>query len=185
MEPEAHLKWCIPADVVLCTPAGGSLGEQSPLRGQSSLPGQSCLQGQSPLPASTVPSSRGSGPRIYVGGIPTAVSETMIRQHFSQWGQVGRTATWSTGELSPTSGVSILPHMCLHNLYEAPGSPNLVAVGMPQVRQLMQVQVTDCYFPKDKYLNRRKNFCFVTFATQQVRLCDSSIKAHWPKHRKT
>ena len=30
------------------------------------------------------------------------------------------------------------------------------------------VQVTDCYFPKDKYLNRRKNFCFVTFATQQV-----------------
>ena len=74
--------------------------------------------------------------------------------------------------------------MWLHSSYEAPGSPNLVAVGMPQLRQLMQVQVTDCYFPKDKYLNRRKNFCFVTFATQQVRLCDSSIRAHWPTHRK-
>jgi hypothetical protein len=31
---------------------------------------------------------RGSGPRIYVGGIPTAVSETMVRNHFTQWGQV-------------------------------------------------------------------------------------------------
>jgi len=76
--------------------AGGSLGaEQSPLRGQSSLPGQATLTGQtsltgqSPLQSSALPSSRGSGPRIYVGGIPTAVSETMIRQHFSQWGQVG------------------------------------------------------------------------------------------------
>lgn len=69
--------------------AGGSLGEQSPLRGQSSLPGQASLQAQSSLQSSALPSSRGSGPRIYVGGIPTAVSETMIRQHFSQWGQVG------------------------------------------------------------------------------------------------
>lgn len=25
------------------------------------------------------------------------------------------------------------------------------------------------YFPKDRALNRRKNFCFVTFATLQVR----------------
>ena len=24
------------------------------------------------------------------------------------------------------------------------------------------------YFPKDRATNRRKNFCFVTFATQQV-----------------
>ena len=70
------------------------MGEQSPLRGQSSLPGASSLQaalsaqGASPLQPSALPSSRGSGPRIYVGGIPTAVSETMIRQHFSQWGQV-------------------------------------------------------------------------------------------------
>jgi hypothetical protein len=32
--------------------------------------------------------NRGSGPRIYVGGIPTAVSETMVRNHFTQWGQV-------------------------------------------------------------------------------------------------
>ena len=31
---------------------------------------------------------RGSGPRVYVGGVPTAVSETMVRAHFSQWGQV-------------------------------------------------------------------------------------------------
>ena len=69
--------------------AGGSLGEQSPLRGQSSLLGQASLPGQSSLQSSALPSSRGSGPRIYVGGIPTAVSETMIRQHFSQWGQVG------------------------------------------------------------------------------------------------
>ena len=33
---------------------------------------------------------KGRGPRIYVGGIPTAVSETMVRNHFSQWGQVTR-----------------------------------------------------------------------------------------------
>ena len=65
------------------------MGEQSPLQGQSSLPGQTSLQAQSLLQSSALPSSRGSGPRIYVGGIPTAVSETMIRQHFSQWGQVG------------------------------------------------------------------------------------------------
>ena len=32
------------------------------------------------------------------------------------------------------------------------------------------LQVVDCYFPKDRALNRRKNFCFVTFATQQVSL---------------
>ena len=37
--------------------------------------------------------AKGKGPRIYVGGIPTAVSETMVRGHFNQWGQVGRTAT--------------------------------------------------------------------------------------------
>ncbi len=92
---------CRHTEALLRMLAGGSLGEQSPLRGQSSLPGQSSLQGQSPLPTSALPSSRGSGPRIYVGGIPTAVSETMIRQHFSQWGQVGRTATWSYWKLVP------------------------------------------------------------------------------------
>jgi len=32
--------------------------------------------------------AKGKGPRIYVGGIPTAVSETMVRGHFNQWGQV-------------------------------------------------------------------------------------------------
>ena len=85
---------CCRCDQSLCARAGRSLGEQSPLRGQSSLPGASSLQaalsaqGASPLQPSALPSSRGSGPRIYVGGIPTAVSETMIRQHFSQWGQV-------------------------------------------------------------------------------------------------
>ncbi|KAK9836094.1 hypothetical protein WJX81_000636 [Elliptochloris bilobata] len=59
--------------------------------------------------------AKGKGPRIYVGGIPTAVSETMVRGHFNQWGQV-----------------------------------------------------VDVYFPKDRATNRRKNFCFVTFATQQA-----------------
>jgi len=29
-------------------------------------------------------------------------------------------------------------------------------------------QVVDVYFPKDRATNRRKNFCFVTFATQQA-----------------
>ena len=44
----------------------------------------------------------------------------------------------------------------------------------------MPVQVTDCYFPKDKYLNRRKNFCFVTFATQQVQsVSEVSIRSQW------
>ena len=45
------------------------------------------------VPAGTAESGesgadKGRGPRIYVGGIPTAVSETMVRNHFSQWGQV-------------------------------------------------------------------------------------------------
>lgn len=40
-----------------------------------------------PGPNATL-AGRGSGPRIYVGGIPTAVSETMVRNHFTQWGQV-------------------------------------------------------------------------------------------------
>ena len=45
---------------------------------------------------------------------------------------------------------------------------------------LCYAQVTDCYFPRDKYLNRRKNFCFVTFATQQVRLSDkmATLRRH-------
>ena len=41
---------------------------------------------------------------------------------------------------------------------------------------LSHMQVTDCYFPRDKYLNRRKNFCFVTFATQQVEVLDEVAK---------
>ena len=31
---------------------------------------------------------QGAGPRIYVGGIPNAVSETMVRKYFSSWGKV-------------------------------------------------------------------------------------------------
>ena len=34
-----------------------------------------------------------------MGGIPTAVSETMIRQHFSQWGQVGALLLCANGLL--------------------------------------------------------------------------------------
>ena len=42
------------------------------------------------------------------------------------------------------------------------------------------MQVTDCYFPKDRYLNRRKNFCFVTFATQQVRRSpEVTVQSHY------
>ena len=37
-------------------------------------------------PRPTVP--QGAGPRIYVGGIPNAVSETMVRVYFSNWGKV-------------------------------------------------------------------------------------------------
>ncbi len=37
-------------------------------------------------PRSAVP--QGAGPRIYVGGIPNAVSETMVRKYFSNWGKV-------------------------------------------------------------------------------------------------
>lgn len=31
---------------------------------------------------------KGLGPRIYVGGIPSALSQTMIRNHFGQYGKV-------------------------------------------------------------------------------------------------
>ena len=69
---------------------------------------------------------KGRGPRIYVGGIPTAVSETMVRNHFSQWGQVTiisplvskRRGLWSSslcaqvrfGQASPAS------EACAHEL---------------------------------------------------------------------
>ena len=43
--------------------------------------------------------AKGKGPRIYVGGIPTAVSETMVRGHFNQWGQV-----LSRAPLQPVGG---------------------------------------------------------------------------------
>ena len=31
---------------------------------------------------------QGAVPRIYVGGIPNAVSETIVRNYFSNWGKV-------------------------------------------------------------------------------------------------
>ena len=31
---------------------------------------------------------KGLGPRIYVGGVSTVLSQTMIRNHFSQYGKV-------------------------------------------------------------------------------------------------
>jgi len=67
---------------------------------------------QQPPPALPGGAPRGSGPRVYVGGVPTAVSETMVRAHFGQWGAV-----------------------------------------------------LDVYFPKDRATGRRKNYCFVTFAS--------------------
>lgn len=47
--------------------------------------GKAVSEGGSVL-RSTVP--QGAGPRIYVGGIPNAVSETMVRKYFSNWGKV-------------------------------------------------------------------------------------------------
>ncbi|DBA89087.1 TPA: hypothetical protein ACH3X1_016264 [Trebouxia sp. C0004] len=41
-------------------------------------------------PRSAVP--QGAGPRIYVGGIPNAVSETMVRKYFSNWGKAAEKA---------------------------------------------------------------------------------------------
>ena len=49
------------------------------------------IEGTSTSASATVASSipKGAGPRIYVGGIPNAVSETMVRNYFSNWGKVG------------------------------------------------------------------------------------------------
>ena len=48
------------------------------------------IEAQSSLEAARGRSSvpQGAGPRIYVGGIPNAVSETMVRNYFSNWGKV-------------------------------------------------------------------------------------------------
>ena len=32
--------------------------------------------------------AKGLGPRIYIGGVSTAISQTMIRNHMSQFGKV-------------------------------------------------------------------------------------------------
>ena len=40
--------------------------------------------------AEAVATAKGLGPRIYVGGVSTAISQTMIRNHFSQYGKVCR-----------------------------------------------------------------------------------------------
>lgn len=50
--------------------------------GTGSVPAESSAASQSRLP-------QGAGPRIYVGGIPNAVSETMVRKYFAIWGKVG------------------------------------------------------------------------------------------------
>ena len=47
---------------------------------------------------------------------------------------------------------------------------NMLPLCWPWLSKVPEVglQVVDVYFPKDRATNRRKNFCFVTFATQQV-----------------
>ena len=48
------------------------------------------IEGTSTSASATIASSipKGAGPRIYVGCIPNAVSETMVRNYFSNWGKV-------------------------------------------------------------------------------------------------
>ena len=58
--------------------------------------------------------AKGKGPRIYVGGIPTAVSETMVRGHFNQWGQVlSRDPLQPVGEMWHNSQVKSAPNLPL------------------------------------------------------------------------
>ena len=61
-----------------CAGAGGN--SDWPVSGPA-LP-ESSAASRSSLP-------QGAGPRIYVGGIPNAVSETMVRKYFANWGKVG------------------------------------------------------------------------------------------------
>lgn len=64
----------------VCEVAGAAAGSDSnPSTGKAASEGGSGLR-------SAVP--QGAGPRIYVGGIPNAVSETMVRKYFSNWGKV-------------------------------------------------------------------------------------------------
>lgn len=53
---------------------------------------------------------QGAGPRIYVGGIPNAVSETMVRKYFSNWGKV-RSLTGSK-QYSQCRSVKFVPVTC-------------------------------------------------------------------------
>lgn len=53
---------------------------------------------------------QGAGPRIYVGGIPNAVSETMVRKYFSNWGKV-RPLTGSK-QFSQYRSIQFLPVLC-------------------------------------------------------------------------
>ena len=48
--------------------------------------GLSVVGSEEDVPVTDVP--KGLGPRIYVGGIPNALSQTMIRNHFSHYGKV-------------------------------------------------------------------------------------------------
>lgn len=127
-------------------------------------------------------SNRGSGPRIYVGGIPTAISETMVRNHFMQWGQVIRppfteppAEDWHHG-MQQDKKRSNVTQVAVSGRCDHLSATNVIDVWH------VAVQVVDVYFPKDKYLNRRKNFCFVTFATQQVRLSSRLIPSPIYRH---
>lgn len=53
---------------------------------------------------------QGAGPRIYVGGIPNAVSETMVRKYFSNWGKV-RPLTGSK-QFSQYRSFQFIPVLC-------------------------------------------------------------------------
>ena len=64
----------------VCQVAGVAAGNDSnPNTGKAVSEGSSGLRSAAP---------QGAGPRIYVGGIPNAVSETMVRKYFSNWGKV-------------------------------------------------------------------------------------------------
>ena len=53
---------------------------------------------------------QGAGPRIYVGGIPNAVSETMVRKYFSNWGKV-RPLT-DSNQFSQYCSFQFIPGLC-------------------------------------------------------------------------
>ncbi len=121
---------------------------------------------------------KGLGPRIYVGGVPNALSQTMIKNHFSHYGKAS--------SQSPSASLG-----CLLNVM--PGFLGIVlayntakqmyawykiasAQGKTQSQRLkclsqsfgMPMQVVDVYFPKHPITSQRQAFCFVTFSTHKV-----------------